>query len=154
MKAGDDATADELVSRAREFWKIKGGRLTPVRETVCRLVAAKDSVFDVDLLWDEARNQNLRISISALYRIVADLLAAGLIREVHNSSGHRTFVTPSSASTDAAHLCCRNCGKIVPVQDPRLDSTIQSVAGHHGFKKDRLFLHLQGECLSCGDSGA
>ncbi|RYD20583.1 MAG: transcriptional repressor [Verrucomicrobiaceae bacterium] len=152
MTRGNNPATDELVSKARHYWKIKGGRFTPARETVCRIVATKESAFDVEALWDEAQAVDRRISISALYRIVADLLEANLIREIHNSGGRRTFVTTSFASADAAHLRCRNCGKIVPVRDPHLDEVIKAVAGDHGFKTERLFLHVQAECRSCGIS--
>lgn len=152
MKPGEGTAADELVSKARDYWKSNGGRFTPARETVCRIVAAQESVFDVDQLWDEARRLDRRISIAALYRIVASLLEAGFIREVLNTNGQRSFVNVSAASAEPAHLRCRNCGKVVPVRDPRLQQAIETVAGDQGFKTTRLFLHVEAECHSCGDS--
>ncbi len=154
MKSGKGTAADELVAKACEYWKSKGGRLTPARETVCRVIAAKNAVFDVEFLWDETRDLDQRISIAALYRIVASLLKAGFIREVPNAGGQRSFITVFPASTDAVHFRCRACGKIALVRNPRLDQVIGEMAGSHGFKSGQLYVHVEAECQSCGDSAA
>ncbi|RYD17367.1 MAG: hypothetical protein EOP88_26955 [Verrucomicrobiaceae bacterium] len=150
MTRGDHKRAAEFMARARDYWKNLGGRVTPGKAAVCRLVAAKDSAFTVETLWEEARRQGCKVSLSALYRTVNDLQAADLIREMHHAGGHRSFITTFAAP--APHLRCRICGRIDSVDEPLLVDVIRTVAGNSGFKMERIFIQIESECVSCGDA--
>ncbi|WP_345715185.1 Fur family transcriptional regulator [Luteolibacter yonseiensis] len=137
---------NDFVQQARHIWRRRGRRLTPVRERLCAVIADQKCAFDAEKLWSEVRKHGLDISISGVYRALADLLDAGFLTEIHGAGGLRSFVI--SAGSANIYIVCKKCRKIVSIYDHCLDA-LAGKAGDLGFRTDGVSLQIQTECRSC-----
>lgn len=145
--------ADDFARRAAAFWQEKGGRMTIVRRIICRSIAARDSAFVAEEMWQEARKHDRGISMASVYRTLADLIEAGLLREIHGPSEQRSFVKSASTAAATGHLICKDCHRIVPLSDDCLALREGAMIRGLGFQTGGMHLQIEAACESlqrCG----
>ena len=113
MSAESTSPVDDFTLRANAYWKDRGGRMTVVREIICRSINTRNSDFVADELWREARKHDRGISVASIYRTLTDLVQAGLLQEIHGPREQRAFVKSASTSATSGHLICKDCHRIV-----------------------------------------
>ena len=150
-----DATepADGFTSRADAFWRERGGRMTVVRERICNAVTARKAAFIADELWHEVRKMDPGISMASIYRTLTDLVEAGLLREIRGPRDQRSFVKSESPSAASGHLICKDCRRIVPLEDGCLALREGAVIRGLGFDTAGMQLQIEADCESlkrCG----
>jgi Fur family transcriptional regulator, ferric uptake regulator len=145
--------ADEFTGRADQFWRARGGRMTVVREMICRSVTARESAFVAEELWQQVRRMDPGISMASIYRTLTDLVEAGLLREIRGPRDQRSFVKSDSPTTTSGHLICKDCHRIVPLDDGCLALREGPMIRGLGFDTSGMHLQIEAECESlkrCG----
>jgi Fur family transcriptional regulator, ferric uptake regulator len=153
MKIQSTSTVDAFIIHASAHWQSRGGRMTVVREIICRSIAVRDTAFVADEIWNEARKQDRGISIASIYRTLADLIQAGMLREIHGPSDERSYVKSSSNSATSSHLICKDCHRIVPLSDECLALREGAMIRGLGFETSGMNLQIEATCESlkrCG----
>ena len=91
------------------------------------------------------------ISISAVYRNLAELEKEGKVRRLSKSGSREVFYlyTDGSECRDCLHLSCEKCGKTYHMSTEGAQSLIEALAQSDEFTVDRSSTVLYGVCKSC-----
>lgn len=134
--------SDDLRDRLRG----KGLRLTPQRELV---LAAVDTLGHAspDEVLAEVRTHSSAINISTVYRALEVLEGLGLVRHAHLSDRVPTY--HSTRDHEHFHLVCRNCDRVVSVDEGEAAPFTALLRERHGFEADVGHLAVFGTCTTC-----
>jgi Fur family ferric uptake transcriptional regulator len=153
MAIDSPSPVNAFIIQADAYWRKRGGRLTVVREIICQSIAVRESAFVAEDIWNEARKQDRGISIASIYRTLADLIQAGLLREIHGPRDERSYVKSASTTATSGHLICKDCHRIVPLSDDCLALREGAMIRGLGFETSGMNLQIEATCESlkrCG----
>ena len=129
----------------REFLITRGQRLTPERRITVEEVFADHEHFDVETLAERlaAKSDGRRVSRSSVYRHVAALEEAGLIRRVARQDD-RDLYEHAYGYPHHDHLICRETGELIEFHSEELAEILERVAAEHGFRVEGHRLEVYG----------
>ena len=129
----------------REWLATQGQRLTTERQIIVEEIFADHEHFDVDRIVARLsqRDDGRRVSRSTVYRAIAMLEEAGLIRKVARTDG-RDLYEHDYGYPQHDHLICRKTGKLIEFQSPELEAILRKVAAEHGFRMEGHRLEVYG----------
>jgi Fe2+ or Zn2+ uptake regulation protein len=123
-----------------------GLRATPQRLAV--LGALKDAGgahLSADEVWQQTE-RSPRMDRSTVYRILADLTAAGMLKQVRLRDGVSRF---EIQSVEHHHAVCTECGATLDIGAAMVSSWAGQLRSTAGFVIGRDALLLTGLCRSC-----
>ena len=129
----------------REYLVTRGQRLTQERRITVEEVFADHEHFDVETLVERlaARSDGRRVSRSSVYRHVAAMEEAGLIRKVARQDD-RDLYEHAYGYPHHDHLICRETGELIEFRSPELAAILERVAAEHGFRVEGHRLEVYG----------
>ena len=91
------------------------------------------------------------ISISAVYRNLADLEAEGLLKRSVREGTREAFYQYIAAGEckDSLHLSCRICGKSIHLGEKEAEQLLHGTLESTGFQIDKSETILYGVCADC-----
>lgn len=135
-------------SRAERRLREQGLRLTRERRAVLDWALRDPGHFDAEQLCDALRREGLRVSRATVYRTLASLVDAGVLRR--HPIGHRkVFYEPAVGKTHHEHLVCLRCGEILEFVEEEIEKLQDAVCREHGFEPLRHILQIYGICGAC-----
>jgi Fur family ferric uptake transcriptional regulator len=136
-------------SKFREYLasRAKPQRYTDQQRDLVRFIFAQHNHFDADQLIDDMKGSGLRVSRATVYRTLAKLVDAGLLRRLQ--LGPRTFFEHDYGYPPHEHLYCRECRKVIEFQDPAIDAAIRDVCRQHNFQSSGHSFIVDGICSAC-----
>jgi Fur family ferric uptake transcriptional regulator len=136
-------------SKFREYLssRPKPQRYTEQQRDMVRYIFSRHNHFDVDQLIDDLKRDGFRVSRATVYRTLAKLVDAGLLRRLE--VGLRTFYEHDYGYPQHEHLFCRQCRKMIEFQTPALEALIQEVCVQNGFQSSGHTFIIQGLCSEC-----
>ena len=95
--------------------------------------------------------QEENISVSAVYRNLAELANEGKVRKISKSKSREIFFqyTDNEACRDCLHLYCKSCGRTYHMDTKEADSLVENLARNEGFAVDKTATVLYGTCEDC-----
>jgi len=133
----------DLLQRLREH----GYRITPQRMIVLQAIEASDDHVSAEEIHSKAQSRYPYIDISTVYRTLQLLEELGLVAET-NMGGGRFLYHPVGKAYHH-HLVCRNCGKILDIDDSLVADLQKEIAGRYRFQPELEHLAIFGTCDSC-----
>lgn len=127
-------------------------RYTDQMRDLVRHIFAKHSHFDADQLIDELRAAGKAISRATIYRTLAKLVDAGMLRTI--ALGPRTVYDHDYGYPWHEHLVCETCHAIIEFQHEGVERLLRDIARAHRFRVTGHTLLLRGECGACADADA
>jgi Fe2+ or Zn2+ uptake regulation protein len=124
-----------------------------VRETICAWVGAMEESFTAEDAWREVCRIDKGISISSIYRTLADLLGFGLLKEIPCASGQRIFMRAAVEEAAKGLLVCRDCHRVIPLGDECLELRQAAVVRRLGFDPEGMRLRIEASCTERDDEG-
>jgi Fur family transcriptional regulator, zinc uptake regulator len=145
-----------LLNRAETICEHRGATLTELRRQVLGMIldaAAPTGAYD---LLDRLRRTRRGAAPPTVYRTLDFLLEHGLIHRLERLSAFVGCVAGCTANPDAenhAHaaqfLICRNCGRVVEMQDHNVTAVLARVAKEAGFSISNATIEAEGLCSTC-----
>ena len=93
------------------------------------------------------------VPLSSLYRIISDLVDAGVLIRLEFAEGFARFELDEALAEHHHHLVCTECGQVTDLELPDLERTIgeasRSIERRTGFHARAHRLDFFGECRSC-----
>ena len=126
-------------------------RLTPRRQLVLEAVRRALIHPDVQWVYDRVRDKVPNISLATVYRSLAVLAEAGLIRELPDASGPTRY---DANVAEHHHARCIVCGRILDVDlgdVTKLRKQVQRLTGFAQVESERL--EFYGLCATCAGEG-
>lgn len=127
-------------------------RFTDKHRAIVRHIFAKHKHFDTEDLIDDLKAAGQRISRATVYRTLAELVKAGLLRRIE--IGPRTVYDHDYGYPQHEHLVCESCGKMIEFQRPEIEAALRAVAAEHQFRADGHTLVVRGTCRECNAARA
>lgn len=150
--SGDPAVHDEITRRLAR----SGQRWTPGRRSVVEAFAAKAGApMSVQEVSDAV---GAAVPLSSLYRIIADLLGAGVLIRLEFAQGFARFELDEELAEHHHHLVCTECGQVSDLELPDLERTIgetsRRILRTAGFTARAHRLDFFGVCGGCRPAGS
>ena len=136
------------IEKYREFLASKGLRMTRERSIIVEEIFSLHEHFDADSLVDRLKGSPDRVSRSTVYRSLALLEEAGLIRKVARQDDREIF-EHDYGYPQHDHLICRQCGKLIEFHNEAINEVLLEIARRHGFRMEGHRLEVQGLCDDC-----
>ena len=135
--------------RFREYLasRPKPQRFTEQQRELVEHVFCKHSHFEAEQLVDELHRAGKLASRATVYRTLAKLVDAGLLRKVE--IGSRTIFDHDYGYPWHEHLVCDRCQTIVEFQHPGIDEALKDICTRHGFRAAGHTLVVRGVCATC-----
>ena len=144
LAQGSEAAWAQFVT----FLKSRGARITQARRIVLEGVLVRRDHFRADELADELGAGSDRVSRGTVYRTLALLVRAGLVREIRDADVHVHYESCFDREHHE-HLICDECGRFIEFSDPVLERRIQSVSESHRFSPRAHRVVIFGTCAAC-----
>ncbi|MGE9289347.1 MAG: Fur family transcriptional regulator, partial [Puniceicoccales bacterium] len=120
--------------------------MTAVRKIVCRKALSSTTAFDAEGLLQSVREEDGLISLSTVYRTLSALQDAGLITEIEGIDRKKQFSVVGANTSSTSHVVCKDCGKVIPLENPCLSLRESRTAHQTGFSPKKMSLRIEATC--------
>src|SRR5262245_11961462 len=127
-------------------------RFTEQQRDLVRYVFQQHHHFDADQLIDALKKAQYNISRATVYRTLAKLVDAGLLRELE--LGPRKCYEHDYGYPQHEHLQCGQCRKMIEFQSPAIEEALRAVCREHHFNASGHVLLIRGTCAECNRAKA
>jgi Fur family ferric uptake transcriptional regulator len=135
-----------IKERLEEFIRRKGLRRTGQRDLIIKSAFSKDEHFTAEELFDRVRKSSTDISRATVYRTLALLVEADLLRQIDLGDNQATYDPNFLDKPAHNHLVCIDCGRVVEFEDPHVDLLNDCVTRRLGFRPVRQTLKIEASC--------
>jgi Fur family ferric uptake transcriptional regulator len=137
----EDKFREYLSSRPR------AQRYTDQQRDMVRYIFAQHNHFDAEQLIDDMKRSGFRVSRATVYRTLAKLVDAGLLRRLE--VGPRMFYEHDYGYPQHEHLYCQQCNKMIEFQNPAIESVLREVCRENNFQSSGHTFIIRGTCADC-----
>ena len=140
--------ADKKQQMDRFFAAHREGGLpvTTQRRAVYEAILDRGDHPTAEQLYREVRSQLPQISRMTVHRILSGFVSLGLVARTCHPGSVARF---DPKLDQHHHLVCLDCGRIIDVEDPRLDRLGWPKVNPHEFQIQDYSVHFRGHCASC-----
>ena len=135
-----------IQERLEDFIRRKGLRRTGQRDLIIKAAFSKDEHFTAEELFERVRKTSNDISRATVYRTLALLVEADLLREIDLGDNHTTYDPNFLDKPAHNHLVCIDCGRVVEFEDTHIDLLNDCVTRRLGFRPVRQSLKIEASC--------
>jgi len=130
---------------------LAGGRAraTRARRRVCVHAAGRHDHFRADDVAADLAQGPGRVSRGTVYRTLARLVEAGLLREIP-AAGCARYETVAGRPPHE-HLVCERCGRVIEAAHGDLAAAIERMCAVQRFRPRAHSLHITGACEQCAE---
>jgi Fur family ferric uptake transcriptional regulator len=125
----------------------RGGARTAVVEALAGHECAV-TALDLD---DELRSRQPPVGRASVYRALEQLEQLGLVQRIEVCRGTAGYERIDPAGHHHHHAICRDCGRMVPFEDPSLERAIGQVSEKMSFDVTQHDVVLRGICERCAN---
>jgi Fur family ferric uptake transcriptional regulator len=143
------ATRQSWEERALDALQAAGYRRGGARTAVIEALARHDCAVTALDLEEELREREVGVGRASVYRALEQLEQLGLVQRVEVSRGIAGFERIDPTGHHHHHAICRDCGRMVPFEDPILERALDKVAGTMSFDVTEHDVVLRGTCDRC-----
>lgn len=144
---------EAFCARVAECWLKQGGRKTQVRDVICRVIGEQTAPFDAEELLRKVRKVDRVVSMASVYRTLASLIDAKLLREVEGVRGMRCYVVVEQSNDALSSIVCTDCEQVVMMPDECLPLREGFLARQLGFNPKKMTLRIEASCEELRNSG-
>ena len=144
-------TSPMQIEKLKEELKLKGYKLTPQRRAIVNIVIQnKGSHLTAEELYDLVKDECPEIGLATVYRTIQLLEDIGIVCKFNLDDGcNRYELVDEDEIHQHHHLICRECGKVIEVEEDLLDSIEKNVEKQYKFKIENHSLKFVGICHEC-----
>jgi Fur family transcriptional regulator, zinc uptake regulator len=150
-----------LLDKAEEVCRQRGANLTELRRHVLGLILDAALPTGAYELLERLRGTRRSAAPPTVYRTLDFLLDQGLIHKIERLSAFVGCVSGCNASSDekvrghaVQFLICRECGRVIELQDHDVSSVLAAAAEQAGFKISNAVIEAEGVCSTCVSAAA
>lgn len=133
----------ELVEKIRQ----RGGRLTPQRVAVLKVLAESEGHPSVEQIHDQIKADFPTTGLATIYKTVTLLKEMGEVLELGFAYGSNRY--DGNKPYPHPHLICTQCGEIHDLHVPALNEIVQQASQDLGYQVVSHRLDFYGICSEC-----
>jgi Fur family transcriptional regulator, zinc uptake regulator len=142
-----DLCLEEAMERARQAFQNKGLKLTPLRQSVFREIAASHKAIGAYEVLDRLAIRGERLAPISVYRAIEALVAAGIVHRFESRNAF--FACHAGHEMRQLVLACEACGRVAEVDADKVFAAIDKSAGSAGFSTKGAVVEVWGLCANC-----
>lgn len=143
--AADTRWVEHALARMQEAGLRRGGARTAVVEAL----AGHDCAVTALELDDELRARKPAPGRASIYRALEQLEQLGLVQRIEVCRGTAGYERVDPGGEHHHHAICRECGRMIPFEDARLERAIARVGERMGFDAADHEVVIRGRCERC-----
>lgn len=143
------ATNSDWARHALEALRAAGHRRGGARTAVVEALAGHDCAVTALELDDELRRRQPPVGRASVYRALEQLEELGLVQRIEVCRGTAGYERIDPDGHHHHHAICRDCGRMVPFEDPSLERAIGKVSEAISFDVTEHDVVLRGTCERC-----
>lgn len=140
----EDKFREYLTSRSRPQ------RYTGQQRDIVRFIFKRHNHFDADELIRDMEREELEVSRATVYRTLAKLVDAGLLRRLE--FGPRMHYEHDYGYPAHEHMYCQQCGDVIEFQSATIEDLIAEVCRQHNFRPSNHTFIIRGTCSKCNQA--
>ncbi len=125
----------------------KPQRFTDQQRDMVRYIFSQHNHFDADQLIDDMKKAGLEVSRATVYRTLAKLVDAGLLRRLE--IGPRMCYEHDYGYPQHERMHCDVCGAMIEFQHPAIEVALREVCRQHQFNASGHTFIVRGICGDC-----
>lgn len=130
--------------------KLKGLRASKNRDDVICILQNSSTPVSVEDIYEKIKNQNNKISLSTVYRIIEKLVNLGIVHKVTTLDDNKAlYEIIKDSHTHHHYMICVKCKKMIPIDDCPVKELEKIIADKTGFNITSHKFELYGECENC-----
>ena len=148
-----DRCLTEAMERAREAFKSKGLKLTPLRQSVFQEIAGSHRAVGAYEVLDKLAAKGERLAPISVYRAIDALVTAGLVHRFESRNAF--FACHAGHEQRQLVLACEKCGSVAEVDGASVFSAIDEVAERASFSASSAkgaVVEVWGRCGNCASA--
>jgi Fur family ferric uptake transcriptional regulator len=114
---------------------------------VIEAVAHSGHHMTAEEVFEVVQSRTRSLNLATVYRTLELLVEEGMVSQVDLGYGRTVYATIQHGPH--IHLVCRQCGKILEVDNCTVDPLCQEIKEKHGFSCDLQHLSISGLCAEC-----
>jgi Fur family ferric uptake transcriptional regulator len=142
-------TDSDWAEHALETLQEAGHRRGGARTAVVEALASHDCAVTALDLDDELARRRPRPARASVYRALEQLEQLGLVQRLEVCRGTAGYERIDPAGHHHHHAICRECGRMVPFEDPSLEQAIGALSDKISFEVTAHDVVLRGTCERC-----
>jgi Fur family zinc uptake transcriptional regulator len=142
-----DLCLEEAMERARAAFHSRGLKLTPLRQSVFREIAASHKAIGAYEVLDRLAARGERLAPISVYRAIEALVGAGMVHRFESRNAY--FACQAGHEMRRLVLACEACGRVAEVDGARVFAAIDKSAGAASFTARAAVVEVWGLCASC-----
>src|SRR6478672_382615 len=146
-----DLCLEEAMERAHTAFQNKGLKLTPLRRSVFREIAASHKAIGAYEVLDKLAARGERLAPISVYRAIEALVAAGLVHRFESRNAF--FACHAGHEMRQLVLACEACGRVAEVDADKVFAAIDRSADTAGFSAKGAVVEVWGTCAACAREG-
>lgn len=143
------ATKSRWAEQAHAKLQAAGYRRGGARAAVVKALARHDCAVTALELDDELRRRKPAVGRASIYRALEQLEQLGLLRRLEVARGVAGYERIEPGGEHHHHAICRECGRMIPFEDPSLERAIDKVSGRMSFDAAEHEVTIRGRCERC-----
>ncbi|HVV90195.1 MAG TPA: Fur family transcriptional regulator [Solirubrobacterales bacterium] len=143
------ATETSWAERAHAALSDAGYRRGGARAAVIDALAGQGCAITALELEDLLRQGDAGVGRASIYRALEQLEQLGLLQRIEVCRGTAGYERIEPDGEHHHHAICRDCGRLIPFEDPSLERAIEKVAGRISFEVSEHDVVLRGVCERC-----
>ncbi|MBO0740100.1 MAG: transcriptional repressor [Hyphomicrobiaceae bacterium] len=143
-----DLCLEEAMERAREAFQLKGLKLTPLRQSVLREIAASHKAIGAYEVLERLATRGERLAPISVYRAIEALVSAGIVHRFESRNAF--FACHAGHQMRQLVLACEACGRVAEADADAVFAAIDSCTDQAGFTMTGAVVEVRGLCANCG----
>lgn len=137
------------LERARAAFQSRGERLTSLRETIFRTLAASHSALGAYDIIARLRERGREVAPISVYRVLESLRAAGLVHRLESRNAFVVCFGGHERDRPVLFMVCDSCGTVAESAPGPIAESVSEAAGEAGFQPTGTVLEVSGLCRHC-----
>ncbi len=149
--SGFSRGTEALLTRAADMCAARGARLTDLRRQVLGLILESGGPTGAYELLERLKLTRHGAAPPTVYRALDFLQEQGLVHRVERLAAFVGCVAQDAEHADhtAQFLICRDCGRVIELDDPHLADALAEAAERLGFAVSSATIEAEGLCAAC-----
>lgn len=134
------------MAKLDDFIRKKGMRRTPQRDAIVEIAFSSDDHFTAEELFERVRRNNIKASRATVYRTIALLEEARLLREIDLGGDIKTYDPNFLDKPSHNHLICIDCGDVFEFESEHIEILNETLTRRMGFRPMTQAIKIEACC--------
>ncbi|MGM0369944.1 MAG: Fur family transcriptional regulator [Bacillota bacterium] len=126
-------------------------RITKQREKILDVLISADQHLLAQDIYENLKDNGAKVGLATVYRTLDLFEDTGIVAKRKFNGDSAYYEIKDKHQSNHHHLICKNCGKVIEVEELLSDNLEDKLKEEEGFTVQDLCLQMYGYCEDCRD---